>query len=559
MDRIIYGSKMKKVDSYTIDVLGIPSMVLMERAAFFVYTEIEKELKTDKTKKILCLCGMGNNGADGLAIARMLKLKGYEVEAVFAGNEEKATKEWVSQKKIAINCDVTVENISKYVAVGDNNSYNNISTKLNQFDYVIDAIFGIGLTRNVEGIYKELIDAVNESSLKVYAVDIPSGLCADTGKVMGTAIRADKTITFGAMKTGLVLYKGKDFAGKIVVADIGFPDKAYDNAVCKNELCTIIGKEDINGISHRMKHSNKGDYGKVAIIAGSENMYGAAYFTARAACELGAGLVRIITHENNKNLIYEKLPETMISTYKNDADEEYLEGLVENVVSWCDAVVIGPGLSQSREAGVLLANTMKKAFSYNKHIVIDADGLNIIAKNAELKKYYHEKTVITPHIGEASRLMGISSIEIAENIIAVAGKYSRENRINVVQKDSTTVILGIESYNNKCNNRVCINTSGNPGMATGGSGDVLAGMLAAVLAGSVDIEAFIKQQNAFMGNDFLQNNSFMESIYDKTFFGAAIAVYMHGLAGDLAAKERGEASMTATDILNMIHMVLLSC
>jgi len=205
MEKIIYGSKMKKVDRYTIDIMGIPSMVLMERAAYSVFMEIKKNIDNNKdnnkennkenidfnmSKKFLCLCGMGNNGADGLAIARMLKLAGYVADVIVIGNEEKATDEWHSQKNIAKNCELYIENISDYVTVDEKLTYTNIRKKIEEYDYVVDSIFGIGLKRNVEGIYAQVIDAVNDEHairskkikpLEVYAVDVPSGLCADTG------------------------------------------------------------------------------------------------------------------------------------------------------------------------------------------------------------------------------------------------------------------------------------------------------------------------------------------------------------------------------------------
>ena len=394
MDKVLYGSKMKKVDSYTIDTIGIPSMVLMERAAFSIFMDMKD--KIDKSDKIICLCGMGNNGADGIALARMLQIEGYSVKALMLGNEEKATKQWHEQRQIAKNCDVKVQNISDtLVTVDEGMSYYDIRAELKLYDYVVDAIFGIGLTRDVEGIYKKLIEAVNDerksrsksnSPLTVYSVDIPSGLCADTGKIMGTAMCADKTFTFGTMKTGLMLYKGKDISGEIIVCDIGFPSKAYEVALDIEDTCQMITKEDLASMSPRIRHTNKGTYGKVAFIAGSETMYGAAYFSARATLEMGCGLVRIITHENNRNLIYEKLPEAMISTYSTGQNETDIESMIDDAVSWCDTVVIGPGLSKDREARLLVEYTMRKAKEFEKYIVIDADGLNIISDNPKLYK-----------------------------------------------------------------------------------------------------------------------------------------------------------------------------
>lgn len=551
MKKIVYGSKMKKVDNYTMDVLGIPSMVLMERAAFSVFLYMNEHI--DQVKKILCVCGTGNNGADGIALARMLCLSGYKAEVLYIGDENKATNQWKEQKNIAINCDLQIESAEDLqVTLDKNETYNSIrdiiKERLYGYDFIVDAIFGIGLTRNVEGLYADFIESINEQrkndKVKVYALDVPSGLCADTGKVMGTAIEADMTFTFGAMKTGLLLYKGKDFAGEIVINDIGFPEKAYMKGLEKSECCKTVDEADLNAMTARKRHSNKGSYGKILIIGGSEKVYGAVYFSAMAACKLGCGLIRVITHENNRNLIYNKLPEAMINVYGTDESEESIVKMIDEAVAWADVIVIGPGLSKNNVAELLLKHAMRSVKYADKSIIIDADGLNIIAEKPELLEYYHRKTIITPHIGEAARLFGENTATIAGDIIKVAGSYAHEHNINVIQKDSTTVILGIESSEDKCNNRVCINTSGNAGMATGGSGDILTGIVAAVLAGGIDVTKMQEYQDAF------------DKEGEKIFLAASVAVYIHGLAGDMAAEEMGETSMTATDILNKIPKVL---
>ncbi len=559
MEKIVYGSKMKKVDNYTIDVIGIPSMVLMERAAFSVFSYVKEHIH--KNQRILCICGVGNNGADGVALARMLCLEGYQADVLIIGNEEKATSQWKQQKEIAIACHVSITYIDSFISdlqvtTDKNEAYANISqgtnSKIREFiatyHVIADAIFGIGLTRNIEGVYKDVINVVNEirqqEKVKVYALDVPSGLCADTGRVMGTAVNADITFTFGAIKTGLLLYKGRDYSGKVIKNDIGFPQIAYESALEKEELVHVVQDEDICKIISRKQHTNKGTYGKILVIGGSENVYGAVYFSTMAACKMGCGLVRVITHQNNRDLIYDKLPEVMINAYDTGTSEASLKSMVEEAITWADVVAIGPGMSMNDEAKLLLKYAMCLTKVQDKPIIIDADGLNIIAKNYEYAEYYHKKTIITPHIGEMARIIGKSSVEIAGDIIGIAGEYARINNINVIQKDATTVILGIESSEDKCNNRVCINTSGNAGMATGGSGDVLTGIVAAVLAGGVDVKRLQEYEDA--------SDKELEEIY----LASSIGVYIHGLAGDMASNEMGETSMTATDILNMIPKLL---
>ena len=537
MDRILTGRGMKSVDTYTIQKVGIPSMVLMERAALEVSSFIKSII--NKEQRVLCICGTGNNGADGIAVARQLVCEGYLADIVIVGDEARSSEEFAAQKEIAILCNVK---FLQTVTSENSDAYNNLCRVLqDEYDLIVDGIFGIGLSRNIEGVIRKAIDYIadisskrknTDSKLVVVAVDIPSGLNSDTGEVMGCAIAADYTITFGSKKAGMYLYMGKDICGHIKVCNIGFPELAYENALEEGQFYHIIENEDVVKYLPRKAHSNKGSYGKVLIIAGSRGMYGAAYLAASAAFRMGAGLVRIVTHKENRELIYKMLPEVMINTYESVDDVEALS--LEETIKWADSVLIGPGLGIDEIAMNLVSKTVELAKAYDKYLIIDADGLNVIAKDESLKESLYGKVVITPHIGEASRLMNIQSSQIASNIVKSAWDYSNKYNINVVLKDSTSVILGIESFDNKCNNRAYVNTTGNAGMATAGSGDVLAGIIAGVMAGGLD----------------------RELINDDATKAIAMAVYIHGLAGDMAAKEKGQTSMLATDILDMIAKVL---
>ena len=537
MDRILTGRGMKSVDTYTIQKVGIPSMVLMERAALEVSNFIKSII--NKEQRILCICGTGNNGADGVAVARQLVCEGYLADIVIVGDEARASVEFVSQRDIAVACNVK---FLGNVTDEESDAYNSLCRALqDDYNLVVDGIFGIGLSRNIEGIIRNTIDSISDISSKrkntdnklvVVAVDIPSGLNSDTGEVMGCTIVADYTITFGSRKAGMYLYMGKDICGQVKVCNIGFPRLAYENALEDGQFYHIIENEDVSKYLHRKAHSNKGSYGKVLIIAGSSGMYGAAYLAASAAFRMGAGLVRIVTHKENRELIYKMLPEVMIDTYESIDDMEGLS--LESSIAWADSVLIGPGIGTSEIAVELVRRTINIAKSQDKYLIIDADGLNIMAKDDSLKEGLYGKVIITPHIGEASRLMDIEVSQIASNIVKVARDYSDKYNINVVLKDSTSVILGIESFDNKCDNRAYVNITGNAGMATAGSGDVLAGIIAGAMAGGLNRE--------------LVN-------YDMT-RAIATAVYIHGIAGDMAAIEKGQTSMLATDILDMIAKVL---
>lgn len=559
MDRILTGKGMKSVDTYTIQTVGIPSMVLMERAALGVsklikgiinQSAVAKQLQLNTNQKILCVCGTGNNGADGVAVARQLVCEGYTADVVIVGNEDRCSEEFELQRSIASNCGV---NFLQTVTSEECEAYNYLCKVLEyEYDLIVDGIFGIGLSRNVEGVFAQIINKINEAAyarrstsncLKVVAVDISSGLNSDTGAIMGCAINADITVTFGAKKAGMYLYKGKDISGQVVVEDIGFPAHAYEEALncsCMGntniqkemESYNMIEYEDVKKHLSRKAHSNKGTYGKVLIIAGSSGMYGAAYLAATAAFRVGAGLVKIITHRENRDLIYKMLPEAMVEFYDSENDIDELN--ISKAIEWADSVLIGPGVGVGSTAKSLVSMVLKEARKQEKYLVIDADGLNIISNDASLTEYYYDKVIITPHIGEASRLMNLSANEIAENIVKAALDYSNKYNINVVLKDSTSVILGIESFANKCNNRAYVNTTGNAGMATAGSGDVLAGIIAGIVAGGMDRE--------------LVNEDLTKAI--------GLAVYIHGMTGDIVAKEMGQTSMLATDMVDMIAKVL---
>lgn len=537
MDRILTGQGMKIVDNYTIGEVGIPSMVLMERAALSMTEYIKNVISRDK--RVLCICGTGNNGADAIAVARQLVCAGYMADILIVGNEDRGSEEFLTQKSIAAKCNVEfLDNVT----TRESAAYNEVCKKIQkEYDFIVDGIFGIGLSREIEGVVKDLILYINSITaktnkngnvLKVAAVDIPSGLNSSTGQIMGCALKADYTITFGARKAGMYLCNGKDVCGQIVVRDIGFPDFAYESALTNLQSYLVIEDEDLREYFPRKAHSNKGTYGKVLVIAGSENMYGAAYLSSMAAFKVGAGLVKIVTHKDNKELIYSKLPEAMISTYEVEKDIDNLS--LETDILWADAVLIGPGLSTSIIAKRLLEKTLNICRQYNKYLVIDADGLNIMSADDNLLNMLYDKVVITPHMGEASRLMKTDIPALSNNMVGMAYDFSDKHNVNIILKDSTTVILGIESLENKCNNRAYVNINGNPGMATAGSGDVLAGIVAGILAGGLTKELVEENMTKAM----------------------AMSVYIHSVAGDMAAVKLGQVSMMATDIIEMISKVL---
>lgn len=494
MRRIMSGSQMKAVDRVTIEEIGIPSAVLMERAAFEAYDVSGEYIK--KGDRVLVVCGTGNNGGDGLAFARMLRCgRGIVPDVFIAGNSKKGSDDFKLQADITL----------KGLGCPQIESLKTQKDAILKYDVVVDAVFGTGLSRDVEGEYAKLIDLINDFGRRegktVISIDIPSGINADTGVVMGRAVEADVTVTFGALKAGLAVYPGAAHAGRVFVRDIGFPDEAYD----KKPFARAIEDEDLKNIPERDPASNKGTYGKVLVVAGSGDTYGAAYLCALSALRCGAGMVKVYTSRENKNLINKMLPEAMVATYGDSLDlSDYAAAL-----EWADVIVIGCGIG----TGDLQRELVKGAMRAGKTTVIDADALNCISGCPQLSEYFHEKCIITPHVGEMFRLTGIKASRIKETAVLTAKKYAEEHSVTCVLKDARTVIAARDG---EC----FINMNGNDGMSTAGSGDVLAGVIASLAGCGMN-----------------------------PFEAAAYGVFIHAKAGDLAAAETGRHGLIAGDII----------
>ena len=381
MREFVSGTQMKQLDRYTIQEIGIPSLVLMERAARSVYDTMIKERLP--LKKVLVLCGSGNNGADGVALARMLHLSNISVDVEILGNPSHFTTEMKQQIEIA----------KKYqVAFVKNKS-------LSEYTTIVDAIFGVGLDREVGGGYKEKIKEINQADAKVVAVDIPSGIDSATGKVLGCAVCADWTVSFAYEKLGTVFYEGAEYAGNVRVADIGI--------VKMPEICFPIStytfeEKDLKEKLFRRESGNKGTFGKVLLIAGNEMTSGAALLSASSALHTGVGMVKVHTRKENRAILPVQLPEAMYCFYgKKEIKSEALAESLE----WADVVGIGPGLGTNKQAEALLEFVLK----YSKRpLVIDADGLNLLKSKLDLLEKYEYPVIMTPHLGEFSRLSGLS-------------------------------------------------------------------------------------------------------------------------------------------------------
>lgn len=500
MQYIVSGEEMQRIDACSIGQIGIPGIVLMERAALAMAEEVVRRFPSPVS--VTVVTERGNNGGDGLALGRMLLEKGYPVRFYEIGGVKKASASYETQKKILEHLGVDVEK------------------DLPEEDCAIwvDAIFGVGLKREVAGIQKEVIEKMNRKNGYKIAVDIPSGVDAATGQILGCGFQADLTVTFGFLKTGMVLYPGASFCGEVEVRDIGFPRKAVETVAPGAITYT---EEDLGRLPERDAHSHKGSFGRVLLIAGARNMAGAAYLSAKAAYKTGSGLVRIFTSEANREILQTLLPEAILTTFASE--EEALEKLPE-ALDWATVVGIGPGLGENLLTRKLLEMTLQEG---KTPLVVDADGLNALAawKKEEpeivqnLYEHYESGMILTPHLKEMSRLSGQSVGWIQEHLREAVGKAADRNHVFVL-KDARTVVSDgcFPTY---------INMSGNHGMATGGSGDVLTGILCGLLAGGMQpVEA------------------------------ARLGVYCHGRAGDAAAEEKGCYGMLAGDLVEALPKVI---
>ena len=503
MKYLVTGKEMKLLDQNTSNYFKVPELVLMEQAAMhFVWRlcDVLKETIAQGNAKGIVFCGLGNNGADGLAIARLLNEKGISTEVCKINDllKEKGTTSasYQVQEEIYHAYNYPLQNDMKQV----------LET---EYDFVVDAVFGIGLSRPLNEEYSHIVELMNRCKGMKFAVDMPSGINSDNGQIMGCAVKCDYTITFSFGKMGQFLWPGCDYAGKTYVEDMGITEKSW---LDKKPSFAHLESSDLSLLPQRPEHSNKGTFGKLLVIAGSLNMAGAAIFSANAAYRCGVGLVKVFTHEKNRNVIQKSVPEALISTYEDCINKEQL---IQDM-NWADAIVIGPGLGQSEIAKEIVELVRTSA---SVPVVWDADGLNIIANQTENLILPHTEYIMTPHLGEFSRLTKTSVEWIQNHLVESAIDFARTYDVICVLKDFRTITANPYGLS-------FLNLSGNNGMATGGSGDVLTGIIGAFLA---------------------QGQKGMDA--------SAYGVFIHGLAGDLAREKMGTHSIMASDIIDALKDV----
>jgi len=494
MKYLVNSNEMRQYDKNTSEILKVPALLLMEQAALGACEEIEKMV--NKNEPILLVCGIGNNGGDGLAVARILFLRGYSVDIVLVGDEYKATEQNKKQQEILISYGVTI-----HKKMPKNTSY----------QMIVDGIFGVGLTREITGEYKALIEGLNNMQGMKVALDIPSGVSADNGHVLGIAFLADTTITFGFDKVGLHLWPGNQYTGEIIVKEIGITEQSFLGNRPMVAACEDI---DLKPINLRPSHSNKGTFGRLLVIAGSVNMAGAAILTGRGAYASGCGLVRILTPQENRVIIQTSLPEAILSTYSTQNLEEEA---IKAAILWADTVLIGPGLGTDEVAEKILNLVLECSVV---PVVLDADALNLLAKNVNRLALPHPEIIVTPHMMEMSRLTGKSIDKLQVTFLDAARDFANTYQVTCVLKDERTAT-------SIPNNMTYLNLSGNAGMATAGSGDVLAGIIGSLMA------------QGYHSAD-----------------AAPLAVYLHGVAGDRMVRETGKAGLMAADLIEGVRRIL---
>ena len=488
--RILTPEQLREVDRLSTEKYGIPSLILMENAGMRVAEVLEDEFEDLDELTVAILCGKGNNGGDGFVIARQLIQKGCFPFVFLFASEEEVKGDAKTNLNIlkALGYPPTV--------VLNEHDWNEEKLELMDADLIIDALLGTGVRPPVQGLYKAVIDSLadNFPSAAVVAVDVPS-----------PGVKADVTVTFSALKPSLVFYPDCEDAGHVVLADIGNPPDLLEN---ENHTLFLI---EPHAVPPRALESNKGTYGKVLIIGGSRGKTGAASMAGRAALRAGAGLVTVATAESVLPIIAISMPELMTSPLAETSQGTIANQSVAALLKDKNVVAIGPGLTTYMETSAFVRRVGSECRS---QMVIDADGLNALAGfEGDLGG-----AVLTPHPGEMARLIGKSIEHVTSNRIEVATTFAKTRNAYVVLKGYRTVVAAPDGS-------VYINPTGNPGMATAGTGDVLTGLVAGILA-QEHLGAFIER--------------------------LCLAVYLHGAAGDCAAEELGEQTMIATDMLRFL-------
>lgn len=510
--KITTAQEMQALDQKTITEYGIPSLILMENAAFGIVGELLRLYPSLVSLRIIVLCGKGNNGGDGLAVARHLLRRGVTVEVVLLDDSVQLKRDAKTNWEIFQKLNGVIHQISQ---TADMSSLQQILVRA---DLLVDAILGTGLSQSLSSHLSKVVDEINRAKKPVVSIDIASGISSDTGKVLGSAVRAERTITLALPKRGHFLSPGLEHRGDLSVVDIGIPAHLIEEAKISAELLTADRLRSL--LSPRPRDAHKGTFGHLLILAGSRGKAGAASMASWGALRSGLGLLTVASPNgiSPPNLPMEAMTAPLPETTEGTVSKTALKSLME-ILRGKGAVAVGPGLSQNSETQHVVQELI---IGLPLPIVVDADGINALVGKTEILKTAAGPRILTPHPGEMARLIGIPISTLLEDRIEIAKRFAMEHQIVLVLKGAHSVAAFPDGI-------LMVNSTGNPGMATGGSGDVLTGMIGAYLAqGRIPSEAVI------------------------------LSVYLHGLAGDLATAKLGEIGMTPTDLINQIPHAIQS-
>ncbi|WP_165443967.1 NAD(P)H-hydrate dehydratase [Lachnoclostridium sp. Marseille-P6806] len=554
MEYLLSGTEMSAADQYTQNVIGIPGMVLMERAALATAEEIAARLpakRQGRRSRVWIAAGGGSNGGDGLAVGRLLLERGYEVSITVLRSGGPPGSLFERQRRILAQLCIPCGR-------ADAETLDGIPAGVP--DAVVDAIFGTGFSRTPAGLAAAMIEAVNECRERgavVFAVDIPSGVRAGNGEIPGAAVQADITVTYGFRKLGQLLYPGASACGEVILRDIGIPGAAVRGVTEDGrpggrsvQPCFTMDRQDISALLLRRGDFHKGNYGKVLFLAGSRGMAGAALLCAAAAFRSGAGMVRLVTPEENRAVLQAALPEATLHSYdgkigrSREARERFYEALREDV-DWADCIAAGPGIGRNEVSAKALRAILElvdePAFS-GKTLVADADALYFLASDPGLFSLLAQRPesvslILTPHPGEYAALTGRDISEAAA--YGDAGEEALVSQLHavLVRKNARTRITEEKG------GRFLV-SAGNDGMATAGSGDVLSGITAAVCA----------RLRQLAGNGRPDDMLPAEFNGSRAFAAACAAAQLHALAGDAAAERLGRDFMKAGDIAESLRV-----
>jgi len=514
MLKILASSEMKEIDRRAIEEVGIPGPLLMENAGREVVRAMRRRVPGLEGKPVVVVAGKGNNGGDGFVVARHLANMGGRPSVLLLARQDDVRGDAALNMKIASKLGLPI------VEVTTEADWRTARTELFQARVIVDALFGTGLAEPLSGLYAQVVEDINKARAFTVAVDIPSGLSSDTGRILGPSVEADLTVCLAAPKIAHIFPPAADRVGELVVAGISIPSFLFDDPRLKLNL---LEAADVRPhFRPRPKDTHKGTYGHLLIVAGSVGKAGAAVLAGRAALRMGAGLVTMAVPAACLPAVARPTPELMVEPLPGTPEGTIAAAAAKRVselLKGKDALLLGPGISTHPETAAFVADLLPRV---KVPAVLDADALNIIAAKAFRLEGVKAPAVLTPHPGEFARLLGLSTADVVEKKLTLAPEFAARHGLHLVLKGYRTLVAAPDG-------RVFVNPTGNPGLATGGAGDVLGGLIASQVMQTKDVLA-----------------------------GTLSAVYAHGLSGDLAASKLGERALIAGDLVRFLPAALKS-